>query len=270
VSISGKGFETRKDLDLFNSLFAELSQIITEEKTLLDSQWKNPKHLAQGELLPQIREQKQKLSGLKSRLIDLSRNLIQKAMPIIDNLSENLGSRVRGEYCRGIPLRYYATPLGTGNSDARYSLEGIRSLYLAEWEQAVMFERRLTGLKASPPHVHFWIEVKLNNILDLTSERTLRESGIEAEKDLLLMEWESIQDICKENAFTQLLGARVYELGYEGISFWSVRHPETKNIVVFPDNLSAGSLVEVFDPTGEYSNNRISIEDNMKCLRRDK
>ena len=82
------------------------------------------------------------------------------------------------------------------------------------------------------------IAISVGRVLDLTATETLSELGLEINQ--ICEEWRRHSD---ENSVapTQTFGKLVYEAGFEGILFPSVRRDAGCNLALFPDNFRDGS-----------------------------
>lgn len=243
MSIIGKGFEKAKEIKTFQKIYKEIVDHTmgqtTSKKDHSDSGFKKSKH------------------SIKT----LAKAISAHFEPIANALPSNIGSSLEEDFCRGSYLKYFKTPLGSGSSDTRYSLQGMETIYLTNTEQTVIVERKETGLIKSPPHYHIWAEVNLRNVLDLTDNKTLQKIDIKPEEQIILdLEWEGLQDVCGVTPFTQHLGSRAFDLKYEAIKFKSVREPKSTNLVIFPHNLKEVSKIKVYDPQNQYSGIGIDLK----------
>ena len=104
---------------------------------------------------------------------------------------------------------------------------------------------RRTGLKARQPlpGVLISLAVKLQRVLDFTDPHDI--SGAEPFLAKAKREnWQSLQDKGRE-ATGQAIGRAAHQLGIEGILFPSAVVAGAKNLVVFPGNLRARSILRI-------------------------
>jgi RES domain-containing protein len=112
--------------------------------------------------------------------------------------------------------------------------ETTKSARLPEMEVANVLPRTLIG-----------IEVMLNRVLDLTAFYTRWRLGI-TKKDLTAQDWEKIQNIDKQEAFTQQIGRLARETGFEAILVPSAV-TRGKNLDIFPDRLLPSSSLKIIN-----------------------
>lgn len=164
---------------------------------------------------------------------------------------------LRQTFFRVIHAKYAATALsavGSFRFGGRYNPAGqFEALYLADspvtaLEEVVALLRtnnQLQGVKG-PPRILLSVDCDLSSVLMLSDH--LDALGL-AEPDLLLPWRDSLRR--SEVPITQCLGALAFERkDIEGLLVSSAKNPATKNLVVFPDRLQAGSSLRVFDDSG--------------------
>ena len=163
---------------------------------------------------------------------------------------------VRGTLVRLVPLvpLIKHQPLDwlfTSGKPNRYNPAGIECLYFAEREATARaeYEHYWTGLVGEKqPLVTYYAEVYLDQVLDLTSTRTVRAIGIKPAD--LFVDWRR----AKRLTLTQLIGQAVNECS----SFSAVRYASKAakeagligtNIVVFREKLHHPNSVRILGPT---------------------
>ena len=104
---------------------------------------------------------------------------------------------------------------------------------------------RKTGLKARRPlpGVLVSLAIKLQSVLDFTNPRefpTVDPFLAKAKRE----NWQKLQDEGRE-ASSQAIGRAAHQLGIEGILFSSAVTSGANNLVVFPDNLRARSILRI-------------------------
>ena len=104
---------------------------------------------------------------------------------------------------------------------------------------------RKTGLKARQPlpGVLISLAVKLQRVLDFTDPHDISVAEpflAKAKRE----NWQNLQDKGRE-ATSQAIGRAAHQLGIEGILFPSAVVADAKNLVVFPDNLRAKSILRI-------------------------
>jgi len=104
---------------------------------------------------------------------------------------------------------------------------------------------RKTGLKARRPlpGVLVSLTIRLQSVLDFTNPREFSAIApflAKAKRE----NWQKLQDEGRE-ASSQAIGRGAHQLGIEGILFSSAVAAGATNLVVFPDNLRARSVVRI-------------------------
>jgi RES domain-containing protein len=170
-----------------------------------------------------------------------------------------LGSAVRGSFFRAVPLQFQATPLsaiGSVTSGGRYNpREGFEVLYLGENPDTVIREIRFmvrdpAGQEIAirkQPQIMMTIEYDLQHVANLTDPTVLRR--LHVTRKSLLGEWADIVD-AGNVPVTHTLGRAALAVGLEGLIVPSARHRGASNLAVIPQNLRAGSFVQIYDPQG--------------------
>lgn len=95
------------------------------------------------------------------------------------------------------------------------------------------------------PLVMVAVAVRLKTVLDLTKGEVRRKLGVSLER-MLDTDWEQAQRAGME-ALTQAIGRLAFEQRLEGLLVPSIQLLKETNLVVFPDNLAAGSRVQVIN-----------------------
>ena len=138
---------------------------------------------------------------------------------------------IDGEGARRAGARF--TP--TGAQRTLY-LAGDRATAIAELDSWYAYYN--VPDTAFQPRVLAAVAVSVGLLLDLTSPESLSELGITAE--LIAEEWRPVADT-GQVAPVQTFGRLVYETGFEGLRFTSLRRVEGFNLALFPDNYHDGS-----------------------------
>ena len=157
-----------------------------------------------------------------------------------------------GTAFRAVNLRYVETPLSAVGSiltGGRYNPKGaFEVLYLAENATTTLLEVQFAAssgghFQAEPkdPYVVFSIAFELQQLVDLHNLKSLADLGLSPED--LQQPWR-LKQARGEPVFTQEIGRALLELGYEGFKYPSATDG-TANLAVFPDNLKAGSCLEI-------------------------
>jgi len=138
---------------------------------------------------------------------------------------------IDGEGARRAGARF--TPAGAQRT---LYLAGDRATAIAELDSWYSYYN--VPDTAFQPRVLAAVAVSVGFLLDLVSSETLTELGLTAE--LIAEEWRPIAD-AGQVAPVQTFGRLVYEAGFEGLRFSSIRRPEGFNLALFPDNYRDGS-----------------------------
>ena len=157
-----------------------------------------------------------------------------------------------GTAFRAVNLRYVETPLSAVGSilaGGRYNPKGaFEVLYLAENATTTLLEVQFAAssggrFQAEPkdPYIVFSVAFKLQQLVDLHNLENLANLGLASED--LQQPWR-LKQARGEPAFTQEVGQTLLELGLEGFKYPSATDG-TANLAVFPDNLEAGSYLEI-------------------------
>lgn len=101
---------------------------------------------------------------------------------------------------------------------------------------AIPYEQRL-------PLVLVAIDVKLQRVLDLTDGKIRRHLGVSQER-MLEADWQTAQARNGEG-LTQAIGRLAWEAKLEALLVASARFKKEKNLVIFPDQLSKSSLLQI-------------------------
>lgn len=213
----------------------------------IDRLWSDPQFCEILKYLKSVSEEKPRRSLNEALLYKVLWRLHEKFNS--RSLNSHLGKFFESKLARNIRYRYSKTPLSTeGNSYAngRFHRKGINNptFYLAENEVIAHAERRITGLKAVSPHLNFWVNVRLQNILDLANDNANFFSD-DSEKDLILgLPYLYFNDVLSIASPTQILAEKAKKEGYEAILYRSVRG-HGLCLAVFCDHLLIDSFVEV-------------------------
>jgi RES domain-containing protein len=112
--------------------------------------------------------------------------------------------------------------------------ETTKSARLPEMEVANVLPRTLIG-----------IEVMLSRVLNLT-DATIRRRLRITKKSLIADDWEKLQNVDKQEAFTQQIGRLAREIGFEAILV-PLAVTRGKNLDVFPDRLLPSSSLKIIN-----------------------
>jgi RES domain-containing protein len=136
-----------------------------------------------------------------------------------------------GEGARRSGARF--TPIGAQKT---LYLAGDRATAIAELDSWYAYYN--VPDTAFQPRVLAAVAVSIGLLLDLTVPETLAELGITSE--LIAEEWRPVAD-AGQVAPVQTFGRLVYEAGFEGLRFTSLRRSNGFNLALFPDNYRDGS-----------------------------
>ncbi len=112
--------------------------------------------------------------------------------------------------------------------------ETTKSAHLPEMEVANVLPQTLIG-----------IEVMLSRVLNLTHATVRRRLRI-TKKSLIADDWEKLQNVDKQEAFTQQIGRLAREAGFEAILVPSAV-TRGKNLDIFPDRLLPSSSLKIIN-----------------------
>lgn len=179
------------------------------------------------------------------------------------NLDKAVITDIDGYYYRTTNLRYSKNPLATVGAEkygGRYNFRpqnerSFACLYCGE-EDTTATTEKFYGLKRDraplPPHAVFAIEVRLSNVLDLSSPRNCEAARISWEG--INQPWEYFQDKLKVPSYSQKIGEFAYEHAQiEAIKFKSTKQPDRNNLAIFIPKLFKTSILKVYDPQGDLN-----------------
>ena len=141
---------------------------------------------------------------------------------------------------------------GASAFGARWNRKGIRAVYGSlEIETAVQeayqeflsYGLPLSGIR---PRVLAGANTKLSAVFDLTSLAIRRNIGFTLQ-ELLEEDWKGIQ-AAGEESWSQAIGRGCRAAGLEALLVPSARRRHGKNLVIFPDQLVLGSVLEPIAP----------------------
>ena len=183
--------------------------------------------------------------GLNKCAVDLVAT-IPKTIP------PNLGSSFAEDMVHGRPVLYFSTPYSPTVGRQRYNLENSDCLYVSSDELAVMDERRSKGFLVTDPHRKYWLEVKLNNVLDLRYDQPFQAIGVR--KNSLCLDWEEFNKFHPNiNAPSQIIGHAASQAGYEGLVFASTKAPPAFNVAIYKKNIQPPSFLRIMDSRNTFS-----------------
>ena len=152
----------------------------------------------------------------------------------------------------GKPCERQQNPSGRGSQEfgGRWNAAGtFPAVYCSLLPETAVTETmtrfRKTGLKARQPlpGVLISLAVKLQRLLDFTHPHDI--SVVEPLLAKAKREnWQNLQDKGRE-ATSQAIGRAAHQLGIEGILFPSAVVTGAQNLVVFPENLRARSILRI-------------------------
>jgi RES domain-containing protein len=151
-----------------------------------------------------------------------------------------------GLFCRAVRDAY--SPLDASGAllfGGRFNPRGTAAIYLAKDPDLAMRESTRScdwaGFRAFAPRQVVCVRVKLSRAVDLTVADNARTLELSAHD--FSAQWTDLGDDCP----TQALGHIAAADGIEGLLFPSRADPGRPNLVVFRDNMRAGSRLEVID-----------------------
>ena len=133
------------------------------------------------------------------------------------------GVVIESTFWRAVHARYQSVPLGTDGSKSsagRFHRVPDPTLYLSQDAATVQEELKVRSSKR--PHITVAVNVRLKNVLDLTSAEFCSNNKIPI--SALSAEWEFQNDIMGIEAYTQKLAKVARSLMYEGLLVESARH----------------------------------------------
>ncbi len=140
---------------------------------------------------------------------------------------------------------------GSLDVGGRYNFKGAFEVLYLSYDLHTCLEETIKSMQCDNgfevakalPRVVIGIEVKLSRVLDLTGAIIRRQLCI-AKKSLIGDDWEKLQNVDNQEAFTQQIGRLAREAGFEAILVPSTVMRGT-NLDIFPDRLLAGSSLKV-------------------------
>ena len=141
------------------------------------------------------------------------------------------------------------TGIGAGKNGGRWNPRGVKAVYASLAPDTGMAEVLKTayysGFAPSEfmPRVFVGIKVSLSKVLDLTDGRIRQMLRMSLQR-MREEDWIKVQ-LAGGEAFTQQVGRAAMESGLEGIIAASAADPQGRNLVWFPDNLTASSKVVI-------------------------
>lgn len=178
-----------------------------------------------------------------------------EAAPLV-SIDGNLCRAITEQYLRGKrpqPLYFQ----GSADRGGRYTPKGgPAGLYLADEQPTAFAEIRHlhVPLNLHEPVTLVYVRVRVENLLDLRHTPTRRRLGLTVTN--LTGEWadEQVAYLAGHGApmpLTQAIATAAHLAGdIRGILYPSARRRRATCLVVFPDRLKSGDLVESHDPTG--------------------
>jgi len=138
---------------------------------------------------------------------------------------------------------------GAGYYGGRWNPPGIKAIYASLDPVTAIKENYQEFAKYGfkemhiRPRVMAGVQLKVNCLLDLTDAKIRRKLGFRLD-DLTQEDWHAIQSGGQES-WTQVIGRGSRVAGFEGLLAPSAIHRFGKNVVIFPENLTSGSTVEL-------------------------
>lgn len=138
---------------------------------------------------------------------------------------------------------------GAAKTGGRWNRVGIETVYASldvltatkeAYQNFIVYKLPLSSIR---PRVMAGAEVELSKVLDITDASIRRKIGF-TRKELVSENWRRIQEGGDES-WTQAIGRGCLRAGFEGILVPSARSPRGKNIVLFPQNFTAVSKLQI-------------------------
>jgi len=138
---------------------------------------------------------------------------------------------------------------GAAKTGGRWNRVGIESVYASldvltatkeAYQNFIDYKLPLSSIR---PRVMAGAEVVLSKVLDITDTSIQRELGFTRE-GLVSEDWRGIQ-AGGDESWTQAIGRGCVRSGFEGILVPSARNPKGMNIVLFPQNFTAASKLQI-------------------------
>ena len=107
------------------------------------------------------------------------------------------------------------------------------------------------------PRIIFTVDVELQRVVDLTDDVVC--ALLRVSFDELITPWRLIVAL-RRVPTTHALGAAARRAGVEALIVPSAQHPGSKNLVVMPDRMLAGSSVTIHQPRGFAAGVGVTIE----------
>jgi len=159
-----------------------------------------------------------------------------------------------GVIYRSTSPRYYSRNQilsGEGGSrrGGRWNPVGIKAVYgsltpeTAMAETLQLYRYRKIPIVEAMPKVFVAIEVSISRTLDLRNTDTLRILNVSLE-EILDEDWR-MKEERGEESLSQAIGRAAYSAGAEGILAPAAADRMGTNVVVYPEGLAAGSMMEV-------------------------
>ena len=134
---------------------------------------------------------------------------------------------------------------GSRRSGGRWNPKGIALVYTSLTPETAMAEtlahNRYNALPVEDamPRVFVAVAVRLKTVLDLRDGSIRRRLQVSASQ-LLAVDWRTEAYLGRE-PITQRLGRAAHATGWEGLIVPSAADPDSHNLLIFPDHLSADS-----------------------------
>lgn len=164
-------------------------------------------------------------------------------------------TQIAGKYYRTAgPRRTTAAEIvqgrGAYNGGGRWNPPAVMNVvYLSGAPETTMYEAnehaRRGNLPLEMPKVTVAVHVEANLILDLTRAGMSAELP-DAMASLLAEDWEALMNRGNEST-TQAMGRAAFDGGLQGLIVPSKPDPNGVNLVVFPENLSKGCILNVLN-----------------------
>ncbi len=173
-------------------------------------------------------------------LFDIIKTLVCNAIPFNGTIVRSVGTRYASEadFLAGRGAAKYG---GRWNRPGIVAIYGSTDILTATMEAYKQFLAFGFSLSSMQPRVTAGAKVILQRVLDLTSPAKRRRIGF-SRTELVTEDWHSIQ-LAGDESWTQAIGRGALKAGYEGLLVPSARNPKGTNLVIFPENLNAGSSI---------------------------
>ena len=194
-------------------------------------------------------------SGL---IADYFKSLVKKSESKISKISKT--KELNRTWFRSLQSIHHETPLsyaGSVKTSARFNFSGEETIYLGQDYDTCFKEVRFEQYLC--PTTTFGVEVKLQSVLDLSTDVNLKRYAID--KELLLGPWKKLNNI-QIQYYSQYLSRMIRTYPFEGILYNSTVNEGQKCLAVFPMKLIKGSSLKVLRPDKKMKKEYTEIHGN--------